>query len=391
MSEDPLRALLVDDDEDEYVLLRDLFAQLGERYTLDWASRYDEGLADVQRGGHDVYLVDYQLGARSGIELITEATSGGARQPLILLTGHRRSDIDVAALRAGAADYLDKGSLTPELLDRSLRYAIERARAVETRMQLEAAHKTADFQRRIVAIVGHDLRNPLTAVLTAISLVERNPHLPPDKLRARMERARAACYRMEAIIRDLTDYTKLQIGDRLPVVIASTNFNSVCEQVLDELQAMFPGRRVEYDPEGDPTGHWDAARLAQVLGNLLTNALKYSPPDTVVHLAWHREGDEHLGEDIVIEVHNEGTPIAEEQLAYIFDPYRRASHKGARDSLGLGLYIVKQIVEAHCGSIDVRSTAGDGTTFTVRLPRNPRVQRCAAFLGAERAAPEQPH
>ena len=126
----PIRALLVDDDEDDYVMTRDLLAELGRgAFQLDWVSSYEEASAAVGRGEHDVYLLDYRLGERSGLDLLREAGEEGRGAPMILLTGQGGDEVDAEAMRAGAADYLIKGSLEAPLLGRSIRYAVERARA----------------------------------------------------------------------------------------------------------------------------------------------------------------------------------------------------------------------------------------------------------------------
>ena len=126
----PIRVLLVDDDEDDYVMTRDMLAELGRgAFLLDWVSSYDEARGAVGRGEHDVYLLDYRLGERSGLDLLREAGGEGRGAPMILLTGQGGDEVDAEAMKAGAADYLIKGKLESSLLGRSIRYAVERARA----------------------------------------------------------------------------------------------------------------------------------------------------------------------------------------------------------------------------------------------------------------------
>ncbi|MDR3377914.1 MAG: response regulator [Verrucomicrobiae bacterium] len=133
MNEPPVRVLLVDDDEDDFVITRDLFAGIaGRRYELDWESTFIGGLAAIQRGDHDVCLLDYRLGAHTGLELLEESKRLGLRPPLILLTGQGDHEIDLEAMKAGAADFLVKGQITAHQLDRAIRYALERTRSEET-------------------------------------------------------------------------------------------------------------------------------------------------------------------------------------------------------------------------------------------------------------------
>jgi diguanylate cyclase (GGDEF)-like protein/PAS domain S-box-containing protein len=130
MDTQPIRVLLVDDDEDDYVMTRDMLAELGRgAFSLNWVSSYEEARAAVGRGEHDVYLLDYRLGERSGLDLLRETGGEGRGAPMILLTGQGGDDVDAEAMKAGAADYLIKGRLDAPLLGRSIRYAVERARA----------------------------------------------------------------------------------------------------------------------------------------------------------------------------------------------------------------------------------------------------------------------
>ncbi|HEV3468035.1 MAG TPA: EAL domain-containing protein [Pyrinomonadaceae bacterium] len=134
----PIRVLLVDDDEDDYVMTRDLLAELGRgAFSLDWVPSYEEALGAVGRGDHDVYLLDYRLGERSGLDLLREAGGDGRGAPMILLTGQGGDEVDAEAMRAGAADYLVKGKLDAPTLGRSLRYAVERARALRALRESE--------------------------------------------------------------------------------------------------------------------------------------------------------------------------------------------------------------------------------------------------------------
>jgi diguanylate cyclase (GGDEF)-like protein/PAS domain S-box-containing protein len=144
MAEPPIRILLIDDDEDDQVLARDLLAEIGkERFHLDWLSRYEDALAAIRRCGHDIYLLDYHLGERTGLELLRQAVAGGCRAPIIMLTGLGDRDVDLEAMRVGAADYLWKRNLDASLLDRAIRYALERARTLEALRESEERYSLA--------------------------------------------------------------------------------------------------------------------------------------------------------------------------------------------------------------------------------------------------------
>ncbi len=128
-----IRILLVEDDEDDYLILRDCLMDLGEqpRFVLERATTYEAGLTQIQRANHDIYLIDHYLGARSGLDLLKEAIHAGCQEPIIMVTGQSSPEIDDASLQAGATDYLEKGQITGRLLQRSIRYAMERNRLVK--------------------------------------------------------------------------------------------------------------------------------------------------------------------------------------------------------------------------------------------------------------------
>jgi signal transduction histidine kinase len=177
--------------------------------------------------------------------------------------------------------------------------------------------------------------------------------------------------RMARMIGDLLDFTRGRLGGGIPIAPRPTNLQHLGRHLVEELMAAHPGRELRLEAEGNLEGEWDPDRLAQVLGNLGKNALDYSPEGTPVRFTLRGEGD-----TVRVEVHNEGPPIPAERLPSIFEPFRRFTEAGMHPSsgLGLGLYIVQQVVRAHGGTVEVRSTAREGTCFTVRLPRRVRAE-----------------
>ena len=227
------------------------------------------------------------------------------------------------------------------------------------------AQRRADFEQQLIGIVSHDLRNPLSAILLGTTALARRPGLDDPSLKALL-RIRSSAERATRMIRDLLDFTQARLGGGIPIQRRGVDLHLITRAVLDEVEATHPGREVVPRLTGDAGGDWDADRIAQVVQNLLTNALRYSPVDTPVGVeVWGEEGW------VGLSIHNRGPPIAPERFARLFEPLQRATADVDRSgrSVGLGLYIVEQIVRAHGGGVAVRSEAAEGTTFTVRLPR----------------------
>jgi PAS domain S-box-containing protein len=232
--------------------------------------------------------------------------------------------------------------------------------------EVTAEREADEFQRNVLGIVGHDLRTPLSAIANGAHLLVRADDLPPERIRL-AGRILANAARMERIISMLLDYARVRGGHGLPLHRRPCDLASIVDAVADECEAAHPGRQIHRSGSGDPTGRWDPDRIAQVLSNLVSNAVDYSPADTRVDVAWRDEGAQ-----VALEIANEGRPIPPDVLPRLFEPFRRAErHRaGGKDGLGLGLFIASAIVAAHGGTIDARSEDGERTVFTVRLPRD---------------------
>ncbi|WP_233261476.1 GAF domain-containing protein [Vitiosangium sp. GDMCC 1.1324] len=233
----------------------------------------------------------------------------------------------------------------------------------------EHLRRTAEFRERFMSIVSHDLRNPLNAILLSANAMLRLEDLGGRQVKG-VRRIITSAERMKRMISDLLDFARGRLGGGIPISPREVDLGVLCREVVDELEAGRPGREVKLEVEGDLRGEWDADRLTQLCINLGKNALDYSPEETWVRFALGVENG-----FVRLEVHNEGPPIPSERLGSIFEPFRRYTGEDQSPSptagLGLGLYIVEQIVRAHGGTVSVWSTQKEGTTFTVRLPRSP--------------------
>ncbi|QRN99621.1 PAS domain S-box protein [Archangium violaceum] len=236
--------------------------------------------------------------------------------------------------------------------------------AIDNARLYQEAQEAARVREDVVAIVSHDLRNPLNAItLSAATLLKRED--VDERTAKAIRRIYAAADRASGMIRDLLDFTQARVGG-IPIHRRPLDFHEHVHRVVDEVQGAHPERHIDFHARGDGQGEWDEGRLAQVVTNLVGNALQHSPASTPVRVSTWSEGP-----GVCLEVHNEGAPIPAELLPTLFEPYRQGPEAGTgRGSLGLGLFITRQIVLGHGGTLDVRSTGDDGTTFTVRLPRH---------------------
>ena len=242
--------------------------------------------------------------------------------------------------------------------------------AIDQSLAESVTRYTIDIDRSkemFVAILGHDLRSPLSGILMASQFMVEEGGLSEENgvLAARIARSAT---RMTHMIRDLLDFTRGRLGSGVPISREEMDLGIEVTQAIAELEASHPRRRFEATLSGDLSGAWDAARITQLLVNLLANAVAHGSADAPVHVVARGRDD-----DVVLCVSNRGTPISRELLPTLFSPYKRLASGSAPVTsdghLGLGLYIVEQIVTAHGGTIDVTSTEADGTTFNVRLPR----------------------
>jgi signal transduction histidine kinase len=216
----------------------------------------------------------------------------------------------------------------------------------------------------MIGMLGHDLRNPLNAVSMTIAAVLRRPDLPDD-LRGKMECVHRAAGRMTEMIGTLLDLARVGSIGNVGMSPAPADLGAIVEQVVDEHRAGRPERAIEVDLRGDLHGVWDPARVAQVVSNLVGNALEHGDPKAPVCVS----ADGEQADVITLEVRNQGPPIQADLIPVLFDPFVRGASAARESGLGLGLYIVKQIVVGHGGTISVESTAQTGTTFTMRVPR----------------------
>jgi signal transduction histidine kinase len=248
--------------------------------------------------------------------------------------------------------------------------AIDQALAESITTFSARSEYTADL---FLAILGHDLRGPLSTMALSAQLLAQ-PSLAREQLAEVSGRVRRSARLMTAIVEDLLGYTSTQLGRGMPVTLARANVETICRAAAEDTAATFPGSKFDFQVSGDPSGSYDAVRLHQLFTNLLFNAAQHDTGHSGVVVRIQAGADE-----VDVRITNFGPVIPEGALSEIFRPMvqlplENGEEDRTRTSMGLGLFVAREIVTAHGGTISVKSSEADGTTFSVVLPRS-RIRR----------------
>ena len=491
MSDSVTRVLLIEDDEDDYLLTQDTLSDIGEdKFDLCWVQSYEAGLTALANEHYDVCLVDYFVGGETGLDIVREAKARGVLVPSILLTGQGDREVDIAAMEAGASDYLEKAQLTASRLDRSIRYAVNEGRTrralsdwstllkaaldhtgagiatFDTQMrlltcndrlldmlglqgdseelnqadptqpmehsalaqpvvacmdparlaseeqfelkgpggrvfevrgnrmpgggiaticidvtaqkaveeQLRRAKENAEIASRskseFIANMSHELRTPLNAIIGFTELLANDTQgqIPRSHATAYLTDILASGHHLLSVINDILDVSKIEAGkfdlqedsfDLFDVVQASTRLvkeralNAKLELGIDVVADQIILRA-------------DERVIKQVLLNLLSNAIKFTPAGGSVSVgaSWNEQGG------IDISIADTGIGMSQEDIPRVLQPFEQVESALDRnqEGTGLGLPLVKSLVELHDGGISIQSEKDSGTTVIVSLP-----------------------
>jgi two-component system, sensor histidine kinase and response regulator len=352
----PVKFLLVDDLDENLLVLEALLRRDGlellkarsAREALELALEHEFALA----------LIDVQMPEMDGFEL-AELMRGAERTrhvPIIFVTaGIQERNRVFQGYDAGAVDFLFK-PLEPQILRHKTETFFQLYR------QRQDLAETLRLNEELMAVVGHDLKNPLNVVLMTTTLLATSSDPEVQKCAARLT---SSGTRMVQIIDELFDLSRARLGGGIPIERLPIDLALVVRKTVAEFEATNSNRKIELVTEGSLLGEWDGGRLSQVLSNLIGNAVRHgivTIPITVRLIASES--------GIEISVHN-GGHISEDLIPRLFQPFQPGVGRRRRaEGLGLGLYIVQQIVIAHGGEVHVSSTPADGTTFRVQLPRH---------------------
>ena len=383
-----LRILLVDDDDLDRLAVRRCLQQSGVAVEVDEATSVVETLERIGSTVYECVLLDYYLPGLDGVTLLKRIRDIAPHLPVVMFTGRGDEEIAVELMKAGAVDYLPKASLTPERMASCLRHATELAaaaaawrRAEEERAMLLELERAARAQAvaaleardAFFASVTHDLRTPLAGVKGFAQVLKRRlartDPPAPDWLIDGLAQIESSANRTVMLVDEILDLARYRDTGRLELRLEPFDLVALCQTVVAEQQRASDRHQLNLTtPLGELVGVWDRGRMERVIGNLIGNAVKYSPHGgpVLIKLGCEAGG---AGEEAVVSVQDQGLGIPADEVPRIFDRFWRAGNvEGRIGGTGVGLASVRQIVEAHGGTVAVDSQEGVGSIFTVRIP-----------------------
>ena len=363
----PVRVLLVEDNEYDQMAFSRMAKQRELDYHIVTATTGSAGLAELEQDRFDIVVLDFLLIDMDGLEFIKEMRDKGFDAPVIFLTGQGSEKVAVAAMKLGAYDYLTKTSDMSHLaqLPSTITQAIDQYKLRKEREEVERMR--SDF----IAMLTHDLKNPLATIISAAEFL--------SEVESFDERQKRMVTLIESASKDMLDLvenflmvSKIEAG-RLEQAKEPVNINEVLLRVFNMSKLLAENKGVDFDVElgqNIPLVRCNPTQMFRVFSNLVGNALKFTPAGKKVRIS--SEGDQR---EIRIVVSDDGAGIAPDILPYIFDKYKRSTGDSNPKGIGLGLYIVKMIVESLDGQVQVSSEFGKGATFVVELPTHGKTNR----------------
>jgi signal transduction histidine kinase len=350
---------VVDDSALQRAAIRATLAPAFDVETFDDGAPALERLASSGDAAPDVMVVDWHMPVISGLVVceVVRQRFDVTTLPILILTATGDGADLLAGLAAGANDYVGKPFNDLELIARVT--GLVRAKRLG-----DALRSEAQFRERFIGVLGHELRQPLSTFLLGARTLLHGGLSPAHTQTAR--RLASAADRMSRMVADLLDVTRSRLGSGIPINRRSVDLREICGQVVEDYQALNPDRRIEVSISGDTKGDWDPDRLTQVCTNLLGNAFEHGCEGSPIFITIAAADGE-----VFLCVENAGEEISGTLRESLFEPFRRGRN-AATAGLGLGLFIVDQIVRAHDGTTTVTSDE-NATHFMVRLPRAARV------------------
>ena len=361
-----LTLLLVDDDAIDRAATRRALAATNVPAEVVEAVDADQAFAALAAQRFDCVLLDLVLPGRGGLEVLLDFAAHEIDVPVVMLTGYGDENVAVKLMKSGAADYVTKDGLTPARMEQAVLQAIALHKARREAREAQQARED------LLAVVAHDLRTPLGVVLSCSeALREILPQGPAgEEMRALADVTERAAARMSKLINDLLDTSSIAAG-ALRLNLQETDLAAVVRESTELLAPLAKQKAIRLETRlaaEDARIRCDRDRIQQVLLNLISNAIKFTPEQgAIVVAATDAEGD-RAAEEITLSVSDDGPGIPDEAMPHLFERYWTGRGKAGADT-GLGLFIAHGIVEAHGGRIAVATGVGAGTSFSFTLPK----------------------
>ena len=370
-----LKLLVVDDDDLDRLAITRALRQARVDVQIDERSTATAALHAAQSNTYDCIVLDYQLPGATGVDVLTMLGNAGVRVPVVCLTGQGDEEVAVATMKAGASDYLNKSTLSPDRLERSIRYAIaihraetERQQILEREQQARAEAQAANRAKdEFLATLSHELRTPLNAILGWSRLLSAG-HLDEATSRRAIDIIERNSRIQLQLIEDLLDISRI-IAGKLRLESKAVPVRTILDGAIESVRHAADARRIALTASVEPEELslvCDPARMQQIVWNLLTNAIKFTPEGGHVRVSARTDDGA-----VAIDVADTGIGIAPAFLPYVFERFRQQDAANTREygGLGLGLAIVRHLAELHGGTVTAFSAGeGTGSTFTVRVP-----------------------
>jgi two-component system, sensor histidine kinase and response regulator len=381
MSAPPLQVLIVDDSSDDQEMYRHLLACGQEHeYGIIRADSATAGLAVCQTQPVDCILLDYRLPDLDGLEFLQALGQQASMLPcpVVMLTGFGSEVLAADAMKAGAMDYVPKNVLTPKSLERAITNVVEKfklLRAVEEQRRLleqtiQELRRRNEEIRSFYHVISHELKTPLTVIVGFLSIVLDGLAGPLNEdQREYLSIAKESCSQIDLALNDLLDVARLETG-KLHISLRSVAIGDLVAQAVAAMEHLAEDEGIHLRrviPPSLPRVMVDEKRIAQVLSNLLSNALKFTPEAGQILVTAVQ--DPQRPACIVVSVSDTGQGIPPEQCGQIFERlYQVRNETISNGGLGLGLYICRELIKLHGGDIWVDSVLGQGSTFSFTVP-----------------------
>jgi two-component system sensor histidine kinase/response regulator len=362
--EDKIKVLLVDDDEEDYLIIKHLFSSMkGAECNLDWVSSSEEAVGRINKAEHDVYLIDYRLDAQTGLDVLEQVAARDRGEPFILMTGVGDVGIERESLELAASDYLVKKNLTSENLSRAIFYAL--GRKAQEKLKIEQLMELNRTKDEFISIASHQLRTPATTVKQYVAMVlDGMSGEITDSQRKLLQKAYDSNERQLGIVNDLLKVAQIDAG-KMKLILQETELCSFIEEVTEDFQPLFDQseQTLVGSVEKDINVMMDKNALRMVIDNLLDNAKKYSEKGSRTSIFIKTNKD-----NITITVADEGVGI--EHPDRLFKKFSRIDNKLSTEvgGTGLGLYWAQSIARLHGGDLYYEQNSPKGSKFILQLP-----------------------